>query len=457
MFNLLVEHTNTQIEEHCAQMIDREGNIQTYHHHTDFDEMKAYVAIFYYIGSWKSSGVNTHDLWSKQNGISFYRCVMPRARFMFLSSCIRFDNRTTRNRDDRFAPIRQFWEIFIKNCCDCYTPSGDLTVDEILLGFRGRSKFRMYIKSKPDKYGLKFFSLNDPSTSYLIHALPYLGKITITDKLDGEQLTEYYLRKTTEPVHGTRRTVTCDNWFTSIPLFLRMLEAPYQMKMTGTVKKNKTEIPAEMKVSSKEVPGSKFCHAKGMTLVSFTPKKNKIVLLLTTDKNTTAITDGKPDIVHHYNATKGGTDCFDWLCHSYTVATKTHRWPFRVFLGILDMAAVNSRILQKCYNVNNGVNSQVRMKKCLDSLCLHLARPLMTKRLTELHLRTGLRSAIKTALNLSSVTTDNLEIITMARQKRCGLCKRTKDTKTKSMCPSCERPMCDKHRASICTDCMGAD
>lgn len=273
ILNIIVTHTNSQIEEHCARLIKRDGQIQSYHHHTDLDEIKAYIAIFYNIGSWKSSGVNTHDLWSHQNGVSFYRCNMPRARFMFLSFCVRFDDKPTRNKDDRFAPIRQVWELFIKNCSECYQPSRDMTVDEILLGFRGRCKFRMYIKSKPVKYGLKFFSLNDPSTSYLVYALPYLGKILIPDKLENELLTEYYLRKTTEPIHGTHRTVTCDNWFTSVPLFQRMATAPYNMLMTGTIKKNKTEIPAEMKISSKEVPGSKFCHAKGMTLVSFTPKK----------------------------------------------------------------------------------------------------------------------------------------------------------------------------------------
>ena len=91
--------------------------------------------------AWKSNGVNIHDLWSKQNGVNFHRCVMPRARFMFLSSCLRFDDKNTRNKDDRFSPIRGIWEIFIKNCTNCYQPSRDCTLDEILLGFRGRCKF----------------------------------------------------------------------------------------------------------------------------------------------------------------------------------------------------------------------------------------------------------------------------------------------------------------------------
>ena len=48
-------------------------------------------------------------------------------------------------------------------------------MDEQLLAFRDRCVFRMYIKSKPSKYELKLLTLNDASTVYLIHALPYLG------------------------------------------------------------------------------------------------------------------------------------------------------------------------------------------------------------------------------------------------------------------------------------------
>ena len=101
---------------------------------------------------------------------------MPMKRFEFISRCLPFDDKMTRNKEDRFSPLREIWEMFINNCKACYEPGRDCTVDEILFSFRCRCKFRMYIKSKPDKYGLKFFSLNDPETSYLINALPYLGK-----------------------------------------------------------------------------------------------------------------------------------------------------------------------------------------------------------------------------------------------------------------------------------------
>ncbi|CAB0033686.1 unnamed protein product, partial [Trichogramma brassicae] len=50
------------------------------------------------------------------------------------------------------------------------------TVDEQLLNFRGRCLFRVYMKDKPDKYGLKIISLNDSKTAYMIDAVPYLAE-----------------------------------------------------------------------------------------------------------------------------------------------------------------------------------------------------------------------------------------------------------------------------------------
>jgi len=169
ILKIIVKHTNNRIEATCLDMIAKDQELQTYHHHTDESELKALIGLLYYSGLWKTSSIYYEQLWSKENGITFYRCVMGKARFMFLCSCLRFDDKSKRNPSDRFSPIREIWDIFIRNCKDNYEPSKFCTVDEQLLGFRGRCIFRMYIKSKPDKYGLKIITLNDAQTYYLVN------------------------------------------------------------------------------------------------------------------------------------------------------------------------------------------------------------------------------------------------------------------------------------------------
>lgn len=141
---------------------------QTYYHETDADEIRAFIGILYYSGLWKQSNTNAVDLWSSESGISFYRCIMPLKRFQFLLNNLRFDCRETRNKEDRFAPIREIFEIFMENCQRYYRPHQYCTVDEQMLDFRGRCIFRTYMKNKPDKYGLLLITLNDAKTSYLV-------------------------------------------------------------------------------------------------------------------------------------------------------------------------------------------------------------------------------------------------------------------------------------------------
>lgn len=458
IIDTIVEHTNAQIERYSVNCIKEGRDLQTYHHHTDEEEIRAFIGILYYSGAWKSSNVDIEDLWKPETGISFYRSVMPRLRFVTLATCLRFDDKEIRDTDDVFSPIREIWEIFNYNCSACYQPSRHCTVDEILLGFRGRCKFRMYIKSKPDRYGLKLFALNDPSTSYLINSLPYLGGITITDQLKDESLSEYYFRKVTVPIHGKKHTITCDNWFTSIPLLQRMKEDPYNVLITGTIRKNKREIAAEMKIASKNPPESKFFHSKDTTLVSYTPKKNKIVLVVSNYLQSTTIENDKSVIILHYNKTKGGTDCFDWLCHSHTVNRRTNRWPMRVFTGMLDQAAVNARILLKCHETNAGRSAKISAKSCLDQLVLNLIRPHLENRYAIPTLRMDLRLNIAAILGKDRLApSQNMEIGQLPKQKRCGLCPSRSDRKTKMQCPSCLRPMCNDHRAQVCLDCAGTD
>lgn len=166
--NKIVDYTNIQIENICSIMIAEDKTMETYHHVTDLKEINAFIALLYYSGMWKSHDVNVKELWSNINGCTLYRCVMPKSRFLFLCNCLRFDKREERSPDNRLAPIRELWDRFIQNCEYYYKPSNYLTVDEQLLSYRGRCKFRMYIKSKPDKYGMKIITLNDAQTFYLV-------------------------------------------------------------------------------------------------------------------------------------------------------------------------------------------------------------------------------------------------------------------------------------------------
>jgi hypothetical protein len=46
----------------------------------------------------------------------------------------------------------------------------------MLVGFRGRGKFKMYTPKKPNKYGVKEMILADSKTNYCYHAHIFCGR-----------------------------------------------------------------------------------------------------------------------------------------------------------------------------------------------------------------------------------------------------------------------------------------
>jgi len=81
----------------------------------------------------------------------------------------------------------------------------------------------------------------------------------------------------------------------------------------------------------------------------------------------------------HYNETKGDTDTFNQLCHSYTITRRTNRWPMRVFYGMLDQAVINARILLKCkLRVDNSTEKCTAIM-CLEKLYMYLITPYITQ------------------------------------------------------------------------------
>lgn len=158
----IVIHTNERI---ARKRLDFSEDL-TYTHDLDLIELKALLALLYFSGLQGSVRRNMKELYGKLSS-PIYRATMPRQRFEFLLTFLRFDDKSTRDQrklTDKLAPIREIWNIFINNCKSNFKPGKNVTIDEQLLSFRGRCAFRVYIRNKPDKYGLKIVVINDSET-----------------------------------------------------------------------------------------------------------------------------------------------------------------------------------------------------------------------------------------------------------------------------------------------------
>jgi len=182
---------------------------------------------------------------------------------------LRFDDLNSRNQRlqfDKLAPIREFHTQFVKNCQNIYSISEFVTIDEMLVSFRGRCGFIQYMPQKPAKYGLKIYALCDARTLYTFNLDIYCGK-----QKDGPYMTSNkpfdICKRMTNPIINSHRNLTTDNYFSSYELAEYLLGAG--LTFLGTLKRNKREVPPEFILDKNRMPGTSITGCQyDKTLVS---------------------------------------------------------------------------------------------------------------------------------------------------------------------------------------------
>jgi len=424
---------------------------------TNIEEMKAVFGLLYMAGVMKSSHQNLSDLWARDGtGVDFFRSTMCLTRFQFILRALRFDDITTRNERrsvDKLAPIRNIFNGFVQKCQENYVVGEYTTIDEILESFRGRCNFRQYIRNKPAKYGIKIFALCDARKFYTLNMEVYAGK-----QPDGPYQIDNNPHKVVErlviPITKSGRNVTMDNWFISIPLVQTLLQN-HRLTVVGTIRKNKREIPPIfVQTKIRPVNSSLFGYGKTFidtTLLSYVPKKNKVVTLVSTMHHSDDIDDSsgeamKPEILTFYNHTKGGVDTVDELKGSYSVSRTSCRWPLTIFYSLLNIAGINSFIIIKDNDSekHKKLTRRYFLKELSKELCMSYWKHRLTIKTLPKHLKISLK-------NLTGQQQEQSE-----RQDcpgRCVYCSTKKNRKTNTRCIHCNSPICREHTVPACPEC----
>lgn len=118
-------------------------------------ELKAFVGLLIYSAVFKSGNEAASSLFSTDGtGREIFRSVMTKERFLFLLQVMRFDNsedRHERKKDMKEAAIEKIFYKFVDNCQSCYSTGVSVCIDEMLVAFRGRCSFKMYMPKKTGK------------------------------------------------------------------------------------------------------------------------------------------------------------------------------------------------------------------------------------------------------------------------------------------------------------------
>ncbi|KAL3983487.1 M-phase phosphoprotein 8 [Sarotherodon galilaeus] len=287
----------------------------------DLVDLQAYIGLLILAGVYRSNNEALKSLWDTEFGRPIFRATMSLQQFHVLSRIIRFDDRDTRPvhwRNEKLAAIRNIWDRWVWRLPLMYNPGPKVTVDERLVPFRGRCSFRVYIPSKPGKFGIKIWVACYARSSYAWNMQVYTGKPS-TGREEENQAMHVVLDMTTS-LQG--HNITCDNFFTSYAL-------------------------------GREALSSKFAFTDTHTLVSYVPKKNRNVILMST--------------LHKDVASSP----------AYTCKRMTAHWSVALFHNILDVSAFNAYVVRTAIDPTWNQGRSFKKRLFLAELGKALVTPLI--------------------------------------------------------------------------------
>lgn len=270
------------------------------------------------------------------------------------------------------SKIEPIINMLITQFQSAYGPSKELSLDESLLHFRGRLRFRVYIKNKKSRYGLKFFELTT-SDGYLLNMELYSGPVQENDESDNTK-TEAVVMRLMKPYLMKGHELFMDNYYNSYELSEKLLS--FKTHTNGTLRSNRKSNPRNL-VKRKLKRGQHFWVRRKQVYVSKWKDKRDVLVITTRNhpqmvsvKNRFGKEQIKPIEVSTYNDHMSGIDRCDQMTSTYSTPRKTIRWYKKCFFHLLDIAVWNAFYLTRKFCKNNS--RKYRFLHFRDELIKHL-------------------------------------------------------------------------------------
>ena len=210
---------------------------------TDETEMRAFVGIHMLMAVVEMPCYKMY--WSSDwlTNLPSIKQIMTRGRFESLSKYLHCnDTSKTPPRGqpghDKLSHIRPFIDTVLQQCKTQYNVHRECSVDEAMVGFRGRLAFRQYMPAKPTKFGIKVWALGDSHNGYVGNFQVYTGKV---EGAAEKGLTNRVVKDMTDDLKGKSHLVVFDNYFSSCVL-LQDLEKD-QIYCCATTRTNRKDWP----------------------------------------------------------------------------------------------------------------------------------------------------------------------------------------------------------------------
>ncbi|XP_055377144.1 piggyBac transposable element-derived protein 4-like [Condylostylus longicornis] len=265
---------------------------------------------------------------------------------------------------DKLYKVRPFIKTLSETFTKYYKPKKNISIDESMIRFKGRSCLRQYMPKKPIKWGYKIWVRADEQ-GYVDEFQIYTGKIgNFVEKELGPRV----ITDLTRSLVGKNYQIYFDNYFTSISL-LRKLKKE-NIYACGTIRKGRKNMQIDFKSNKIFKRGEYDCRATddGLTCVKWMHKRivffasnfhnqNSVVYVNRKNKDGTVEELQCPKLVKDYTKHMGYVDKADMLKSVYEIDRKSKKWWHRIFF--VDVSVVNSHIIYKSRCEGNTMDLKI--------------------------------------------------------------------------------------------------
>ena len=233
-----------------------------------------------------------------------------------------------------------------------YTPEKKVAIDEAMIPWRGKLRFKVYVKNKPTKWGIKIYELCESSSAYLYNFEIYAADARLSNRpVD-------VCNRLLEPLTNQGYWLYTDNYYTC-PELTKQLIAKGTMSI-GTVRCNRRGMPYDLRNLKLKKGESSYRRQGDMAVLKWQDKRDVTLLSTVHDPTKTVVhqtrtaTTNKPIVVADYTSNMCGVDKSDQLLAYVPMNRRSVKWWKKVFLHLYTLTVVQCHILHNKICVRDG-------------------------------------------------------------------------------------------------------
>ncbi|PVD27697.1 hypothetical protein C0Q70_12868 [Pomacea canaliculata] len=262
-----------------------------------------------------------------------------------------------------------------------YIPEQHIIIDEALCPWRGKLSFKVYMKDKPVKWGIKLYHLCESKSGYV-------WRFEILCGMPGLSNRPYdVVQRLLGPLKSLGYCLYTDTYYTSLALAEDL--ASSNTGFTGTVLSNRIGLPKEFMNTKLDTGGVDFRRCKN-TVVLRWKDKTDVAVLSTIHRpqmvavNTCTSVKKRPTAIVDYHKNMGGVDLNDHMISYNAFYRKTTKWWKKLAFHMLTLTMVQAHCL---YLKVRKIIGKPGM--CLEDFMISVGEDLVTMPKSDLEQPTG--------------------------------------------------------------------